>query len=184
MIKISIFSILFFYIYISVCLPWAWNWCRCFSSNIGCSYCNFCCYFWFNMVPIKKISKKRKDKKLINYLLTFFVSICVYELIIFLKFFKIIETNFKILKKIIDLFSNKKNSDSIKEKLIMDYSKSLFTSSIKIFLIILVIIFLIFIINNLFSSFYSFLFSNTGIIETVIIIIVYHSIRKRINAKL
>ena len=137
---------------------------------------------WF---PLKKYLKKEKiKKKLINYLLTFFVSICVYELIIFLKFFKIIETNFKILKKIIDLFSNKKNSDSIKEKLIMDYSKSLFTSSIKIFLIILVIIFLIFIINNLFSSFYSFLFSNTGIIETVIIIIVYHSIRKRINAKL
>ena len=53
----------------------------------------------------------------------------------------------------------------------MDYSKSLFTSSIKIFLIILVIIFLIFIINNLFSSFYSFLFSNTGIIEKIIIIV-------------
>lgn len=121
---------------------------------------------------------------MINYLLTFLISICIYEFIIFVKFFKVIKSNFENLKKILNLFSNKNNSDSIKEKLILDYSKSLFTSSIKIFLIILIIIFAIFIINNLFNSFYSFLLSSTGIIETTVIVIIYHSIRKRINAKL
>jgi hypothetical protein len=121
---------------------------------------------------------------LINQLLIFFTTICIYEFIKLLNFFKIIESNLKIIKKMIELFNDKKSSDSTKEKLILDYSKFIFFSSIKIFVIILCIVFFIFLIKNLSYPFFNFIFSGYGIIEITLISLIYRQIREKINAKL
>ena len=71
-----------------------------------------------------------------------------------------------------------------KKKLIFNYSKSLFLTSIKIFTILLLIIILILIIELLFNSFLNLIISILGILEMSVIVIIYHKIRKINNATL
>ena len=89
-----------------------------------------------------------------------------------------------IYQKIIKLYKFKKVSDFRKENLILNYSKSLFIISIKIFLILILILIFMFILNLLSQSFLNLTISIFGIIELSIIIIIYHQLRKKINAKL
>ena len=82
------------------------------------------------------------------------------------------------------LFKYKNVSDFRKEKSILNYSKSLFTLSIKIFLILISILIFIYILSLLSQSFLDLVISIFGIIELSLIIIIYHQLRKKINAKL
>ena len=118
---------------------------------------------------------------MINHFLLICYSIFIYEFIKYIKLIDIIKLKLKIYQKIFKLFSFKKVSDSRKQKLILNYSNSLFFISIKIFFLLILIIILIFIINLLSQSFLSLLISIFGIIELTLIILIYHQIRKKIN---
>ena len=96
----------------------------------------------------------------------------------------IVKSNLKLYQKIINLFRYKNVSDSRKEKLIINYSKSLFLVSIKIITILLTILVFILILNLLFNSYLNLLISILGIIESTIFLIIYNLIRKKLYAKL
>jgi len=121
---------------------------------------------------------------LINQLLLIFSTILIYEFINYVKLIDIVKSNLKIYQKIIKLFKFKKVSDSRKEKLIFNYSKSLFVVSIKIFAIIISIFIFMLILNLLSDTFLHLFISITGIIELSIIFIIYYLLKKKINEKL
>lgn len=121
---------------------------------------------------------------MINHILLVCSSVLIYEFIKYIKFADIIKSNLKIYQKIINLFRYKNVSDFRKEKLIINYSKSLFLVSIKIIAILFTILVFILILNLLFNSYLNLLISILGIIELSIIFIIYHLIRKKFYAKL
>ena len=121
---------------------------------------------------------------MINHILLVCSSVLIYEFIKYIKFIDIIKSNLKIYQKIINLFRYKNVSDLRKEKLIINYSKSLFLVSIKIIAILFTILVFILILNLLFNSYLNLLISILGIIELSIIFIIYHLIRKKFYAKL
>ena len=121
---------------------------------------------------------------MINHILLICSSIVIYEFIRYVKLTNIIKSNLKIYQKILKLFKYKNVSDFRKEKLIFKYSKSLFILSIKIFSILILILIFIYTLNLLSQSFLNLIISIYGIIELSIIIIIYHQLKKKINAKL
>ena len=121
---------------------------------------------------------------MINHILLICSSIVIYEFIRYVKFTNIIKSNLKIYQKILKLFKYKNVPDVRKEKLIFKYSKSLFILSIKIFSILILILIFIYTLNLLSQSFLNLIISIFGIIELSIIIIIYHQLKKKINAKL
>ena len=121
---------------------------------------------------------------MINQLLLIIFVISVYEFIKYIKFKDKLKLNLKIYYKFIRLFKFKKASDFRKEKLIFNYSKSLFKISITILLILFLIFIFMTILNLVSSSFFKLTTSFFGIIELSIIFVIYYQIRKRFNAKL
>jgi hypothetical protein len=107
-----------------------------------------------------------------------------YEIIKLTNTKKIIQDNFMICKKIFAIFTVDTISDDKKEELIFKYSGQLLTTSIKLIGIIFLIIILIFIFNYLNSSFLILITSIFIFIEITILMLIYHLIRKKINAKL
>ena len=88
---------------------------------------------------------------MINHILLICSTVIIYEFIIHIKFKDILKSNLKIYQKILKLIQYKNVSDFRKEKLILNYSKSLFKVSVKIFVIIIsIMVFMI--ILNLLSS--------------------------------
>jgi len=125
-----------------------------------------------------------KKVKLINQLLLVFSTIVIYEFLRLSKFDNFIKSNIKIYKKINNLFRFKKVSDSRKEKLTFNYLKSLFIISLKILFILIFILAFVIILNLFTNSFLNLVISALGIIEITLIFIIYHQLKKRINAKL
>jgi hypothetical protein len=121
---------------------------------------------------------------LINHILLIFSSILVYEFIRYVKFTDIIKLNLKIYQKILRLFKYKNVSDFRKEKLIFNYSKSLFIVSIKIVTIFILIIIYLLTLNKLSNSYLNLIISILGIIEFSIVFIIYYLIRRKCHAKL
>lgn len=121
---------------------------------------------------------------MINHILLIFFSIFVYEFIKYIKFNLIIKSNLRIYKKLIKITKSRNVSDFRKEKLILNYSKSLFIVSIKILIIIISIFILVFFLNLLTNSYLNLMTSILGIIELSIVFIIYHLIRKNFNEKL
>ncbi len=121
---------------------------------------------------------------MINHLLLICTSVVIYELFRFFQFIHLLNSNFKIYKKIFKLLNTKKASDFRKEKLLFSYSKLLFNFSIKILLILFLIVILIFGLDLLSLSFLNLIISILGITELTIVIILYHQLRKKINGKL
>jgi len=121
---------------------------------------------------------------LIDHILLIVLSLIIYELIKYFKFFNLIKLNLKIYKKIIKLFNYKNISDFRKEKLIFNYSKSLFNTSLKIFLIVTLIIIVFYALGLFSESLYGFAISIFGIIEISLFIIIYHQLRRKNYAKL
>ena len=121
---------------------------------------------------------------MINHFLLICLSIIVYEFIIYYKFTNYIKFNIKIYQKIFNLFKLKSTSDFRKEKLILNFLKSLFLILIKILIIIILILILIYIIDIFFKSFIELVFSTIGIIELSIFVAIYHLFIKKINAKI
>ena len=121
---------------------------------------------------------------MINQFLLICSAIIIYEFIRYVKLINIVQSNLKIYQKILKLFKFKKVSDFRKEKLIFNYSKSLFIVSIKIFAILISIFIFMLILNLLSNSFLNLVISILGIIELSIVFIIYHLLRKKIDAKL
>ena len=119
-----------------------------------------------------------------NQLLLFCSIIIIYEYIKYINLIKILYLNLKIYQKLISLFRYKNVSDFRKEKLILNYSKSLLTTSIKIFIIIISIFIFIILLNLLSKSYINLVVSYLGIFEVSIGFIIYHFIRKKFYAKL
>ena len=115
---------------------------------------------------------------MINQLLLIFSTILIYEFIKFVKFLDIIKSNLKIYKKIIKLFIFNKTPDSKKEKLIFNFSKSLFITSIKILAILMCMLIFMLFLNQVSNSFLNLIVSILGIIEITLIFIIYHQLRK------
>ena len=121
---------------------------------------------------------------MINQLLLICSAIFIYEFIKYFRFTNIVKSNLKIYQKILKLFKFKKVSDFRKEKLILNYSKSLFIVSIKIFAILISIFVFMLILNLLSNSFLNLVISILGIIELCIFFVIYYLLRRKIDAKL
>ena len=121
---------------------------------------------------------------MINQLLLICSAIIIYEFIRYFQLINIVKSNFKIYPKILNLFQYKNVSDFRKEKLILNYSKSLLLLSLKIIVILILILVFIMILNLISDSYLNFILSILGIIELIIIFVIYHLIRRKNHAKL
>ena len=121
---------------------------------------------------------------MINHILLVFSCVIIYEFIQLVNFTNIVKSNLKIYQKILKLFQYKNVSDFRKEKLILNYSKTLLLVSIKIIVILIFILVFILILNLISNSYLNLVLSLFGIIEFSIILLIYHTIRKKFYAKL
>lgn len=121
---------------------------------------------------------------MINQLSIICFTFLTYEIIKLSNTKKIIQDNFTICKKIFNIFNISNISDDKKEKLIFEYSRQLFITSIKLIGVIFFLVMIIFILNYLNSSFLISITSIFTLIEITILMLIYHLIRKKINAKL
>ena len=121
---------------------------------------------------------------MINQLFIIISAILIYEFLRYVQIINIVSDNLKIYKKIFSLFKIKKGSDLRKEKLLLNYSRKLFLTSIKIFAILIIILIFILALNFINNSFFHFISSLFGILEISIVFIFYHFIKNKIYAKL
>ena len=119
---------------------------------------------------------------MVNHILLICSSVVIYEFVKYVKFMNIIQSNLKIYQKILKLFKYKNVSDFRKEKLILNYSKSLFIVSIKIISILITILVFMLILNLLSNLYLNLVISILGIIELSIVFLTYHLIRKKFYA--
>ena len=121
---------------------------------------------------------------MINHLLLICLTIFIYEFFKFTNLLEDIQSNLNIYKKFLIFFKYKRVSDFRKEKLTLNYSKSILILSIKIIMNIFVISILILLLNKLSLSFVNFILSLSSLVEVTIIFLIYHQFRKKIYAKL
>ena len=121
---------------------------------------------------------------MINQLLLFCSTIIIYEFIRYVKLINIVKSNLKIYQKILKLFQYKNISDFRKERLILNYSKTLLLVSIKIMVIFISIFVFMIILNLLSNAYLNFIISTLGIIEFSVVFMIYHLIRRKFYAKL
>ena len=121
---------------------------------------------------------------MISQLLLICSAIIIYEFIRYVRLIKIVKSNLKIYQKILKLFQYKYVSDFRKEKLILNYSKTLLLVSIKIIAILISIFVFMKILNLLSNSYLDLVISILGFIEISIFFLIYHLIRKKFYAKL
>ena len=121
---------------------------------------------------------------MINHILLVCSSVIIYEFIQLVNFTNIVKSNLKIYQKILKLFQYKNVSDFRKEKLILNYSKTLLLVSIKIIAILISIFVFIIILNLLSNSYLNYIITILGIIELTIVFIIYHLIRRKFYEKL
>ena len=121
---------------------------------------------------------------MINQSLLIFSVIIIYEFIRYVQLIIIVKSNLKIYQKILKLFQYKNVSDFRKEKLILNYSKSLLLVSLRIIFILISILVFMMILNLVSDTYLNFILSILGIIELTLIFMIYHLIRRKNNAKL
>ena len=121
---------------------------------------------------------------MIDQLLVICSAIIIYEFIKYVQLIYIVKSNLKIYQKILKLFQYKNVSDFRKEKLILNYSKTLLLVSIKIIVILISIFVFMIILNLLSNSYLSLVISVLGIIELSIVFMIYYLIRRKFYAKL
>ena len=108
-----------------------------------------------------------------------FLIIISLELIRFFEIKKLIKENLDIYKDLTKTFLNKYIDDELKQKEIIRCSKNLLKISFKIFLCIGIILLLIYMITFFDDNFIKFLLSILGILETIILFVLYALIRKK-----
>lgn len=118
---------------------------------------------------------------MIDHILLICFSVFVYKFIIYVDLKNIIIDSIIIYKKIFKLFKYSYASDFRKEKLIFNYSKKLFKSSLKIITIIIFIFIFLKVLNYFSNSFLNLFFSILGIFELSLFLIIYRLVKKKIN---
>ena len=121
---------------------------------------------------------------MINQLLLFCSTIIIYEFIRYVKLINIVKSNLKIYQKILKLSQYKNTSDFRKERLILNYSKTLLLVSIKIMVIFISIFVFMITLNLLSNTYLNFIISTLGIIELSVVFMIYHFIRRKFYEKL
>ena len=116
-----------------------------------------------------------------NFFLGFILTIILFEIIILINLIKqfqnIKNDTFETFKVLFD----KKLGDDIKEASLLKITKSILVSILKIIIFFSFLILLIFLFNLINDSFSNFLFSLTGIIYSVVICLIYYSVRLRLK---
>ena len=118
---------------------------------------------------------------MLNYVITIFIIVLIVEIFYLFKFNKILRKNFLFLYKLTKLIYFKKASDHWKEKAILNYSKNLLIFSFKLLTFIIIIFLVIFIINFYSKNYFYFLISLNGIVECIIVSIMYLFLRRKVN---
>ena len=121
---------------------------------------------------------------MITHLGLIILVVLFYELLNYIKFRSILIENISFYKKIIKLLKYKNVSDNWKQKSLLNYSKNILLISLKIIFILLIIVSFLIIFGKFQNNYYNLLLSLPGIIEVIILFIVYSYLRKKINAKL
>ena len=117
---------------------------------------------------------------IIHIQILFFI-IFAFEILIFFKIKTVFFDLLKTIKNFVNyIFLKKKISDKWKEIASLKYSIKIFSRSFKIFTTLFFIVLFGILINYYNNNFLIYLFSITGIIETVIISIIYILLRKKI----
>ena len=110
-----------------------------------------------------------------------FLIIISYEIVRFFNLKKLAKENIEIYRNLIKNFLDNQIDDQLKQKQIIESSKSLLKISFKIFLCIGIILILILIINYLNIYFIEFLLNIFGITEAIILFVIYSFLRKKRN---
>ena len=95
-----------------------------------------------------------------------------------------IKFNFQTYKKLLSSFLEKNLDDEAKQNQILDISKKLLLSSVKILICLLIVLILFFSSKLIMNDLYNFILSYIGILETTIFFVLYSYLRKYFNAKL
>ena len=108
--------------------------------------------------------------------------ICSFSVEIFIRsnYIFLINSTIKVSKKAINIILNKNISDHWKENIIPKYSLQMIRYSLKTLSILCLIIFIFFITDILFSGFIEFLFSFSGIVESILLAFIYSYSRNQI----
>ncbi len=115
-----------------------------------------------------------------NHLILLIICLLFIEIFIRSNYISLINSIINVSKKAIYIISNKNISDHWKENIIPKYSLQMMKYSLQILLILFSIIFIFVIADNLFSGFLTFIFSWTGIIESILLAFTYAYMRKLI----
>ena len=107
-----------------------------------------------------------------------------FEVINFFKLIDLIKFNFQTYKKLLSSFLEKNLDDEAKQNQILDISKKLLLSSVKILICLLIVLILFFSSKLIMNDLYNFILSYIGILETTIFFVLYSYLRKYFNAKL
>ena len=107
-----------------------------------------------------------------------------FEVINFFKLIDLIKLNFKSYKKLLSSFLEKNLDDEAKQNQILDSSKKLLLSSLKIIICLFIVLILFFSSKFILNDLYNFILSYIGILETTIFFVLYSYLRKYFNAKL
>ena len=107
-----------------------------------------------------------------------------YEIFNLFKTKKLISENFKLYKALFSSLNNKSLSDDKKQQEVLEFSKKLLINCFKILFLFLIIIILIFLENIIFKNLLIFLISIKGVFSSIILLILYHFLKKTFNAKL
>lgn len=116
-----------------------------------------------------------------NHLVLFVVCALSVEIFIKFNFFTIIDSIFKIYKKVINILPNKNISDHWKEKVIPVYALKIMKCSLQIFFILLSIISLFLLCDFFLIHFLNFSLSLVGVIESIAIVIGYIYLKRFIK---
>lgn len=106
------------------------------------------------------------------------------EILIRSNYIVLINSIIKVSKKAIYIINNKNISDHWKENIIPKYSLQMIKSSIKLLLIFSLILSIFYIADNFFIGLIELTFSLNGIIESLLILFSYFSLRKFIVKKI
>ena len=115
-----------------------------------------------------------------NHLIFFVICFLSVEIFIRSNYLSLINSIFKVSKKAISIIVNKNISDHWKEYIIPKYSLQMMKYSMQMLLILFLIIFIFVIADNFYSGFLAFIFSWSGIIESILLVFSYAYIRKLI----
>ncbi len=110
--------------------------------------------------------------------------ICSYEIFNLFKTKKLISDNIELYKSFFSSIKDKSLSDDKKQHEVLEFSKKLLFNCLKIIFLFLSIILLILLENIIFKNLLVFLLSLKGVFSSIILLILYHFLKKNLNAKL